>query len=178
MGICFTNTQPFDVISLQDGCFLEAEVPDHIVRHYEMTRDINDLPMDQLNALSDKPVIFTVKPLTVLFENVVFPFTDMHSARAVFREHVIDVKNVSMNHKRKDKDGKLSNEACELYPMNIITEIAQVVIESQQRVPGGSVPFTATQSDGFSARKTALRRKTHLVALMENVNGEDAEIKD
>jgi len=176
MGICFTNTKPFDIISLQDEALTTLE--SIVVSHYELTRNIEDLPMDKLNTLPEKPVIFTIKPLTVLFENVVFPFPDMHAARAVFKEHVIDIKNVPPEQKHKDKNGKLSDESCEMYPMNIIQEIAQIVMQAQQKVPGGTVPFTPMLSDTFSSKKTHLKRQTHLATLMANVQEVDVLPKE
>lgn len=176
MGIGFTNTEPFKAVSLQDTALLDLELD--TVRRYELSRDINDLPMDELNAKPDKPTVFTIKPLTVKYENVTVPFVDMHSARAIFKEHVIDISNVDHRQKAKGKDGKLTDEACESIPMNIVVEIATLIIQAQHIVPGGKVPFSLTLSDTFSQRKTDLRRKTLLAQLQESAVSEDVKISE
>lgn len=176
MGISFTNTEEFDVISLSDSAL--SVVSETVVHEYSLTRDMSALPLDRLMDAADKPVVFTVEPLKVIFEGVTDGMSTIE-ARAVFQNHVKAVKNVPLEHRRFDeRTRQLTKESVNSYPIELVKEIAEVIVEAQSRVPGGDVPFTPTSWATRLTRNTLSERRTRLAQLHESVSAGDVKASD
>ena len=173
--IVFTNCEEFDVVSINDSALKDLD--SSVVLAYELSRDITQLPMDELALKPAPPAVFRVRPLSVDYESVTSGGVSPAIARAIFREHVAKISGVPREMCRTSEDGKLRIEVVNKYPMSIVTEIIQVIIEAQDRVPGGDVPFSPLASATYSTRRDLSRRQTRLAQMAtvaESVRTEDA----
>jgi hypothetical protein len=170
------NTDEFDVISLHDSALRSLDPS--VVLRYELTRDVADLPMERLASEPSPPVVFRARPLSVDYEGVTASGVSPMVARAIFREHVTRISGVPREMAKTGDDGKLTIETVNRYPMSLISEVVQVIVEAQDRVPGGDVPFSPSSSDTYSTRRDLSRRRTRLaqmVTALESVESEDAQ---
>ena len=178
MGIGFTNMKEFEIVSLSDSALKDVPIP--VMKKYELSRDINDLPQS-IWMSSDLPIIFKIRPLSVDWESVAMTATlDSIAIRTLVRQHVTAVMlGKTTRHPDFSWDrGKLDDESLQKIPFHIASEIAGVIIQAQSRVPGGDCPFSPSSQPQYAQDRDLLRLRKRLVAVVDALGGETASDAD
>lgn len=172
MGIGFTNLEPVDIVVLSDTALEDVEHAK--IRKYEMTRKLSDLP-ESIWQSNDPPVVFRVKPLSVQWESVALTM-DAGSIRALIREHIVEIKRgkTSRHSGFTWKDGKLTEDSLNSLPIKVCSEIASFIVQAQDRVPGGAIPFSPISQPGWLADRENSKRLQRLVDTMSAIESATA----
>ena len=162
MGIGFTNMEPFEIVSISDSALVDVGYTQ--MRLYELSRNLEDLPA-AVWSLADPPTVFKIKPLTTAWESVALQL-DASAIRTLIREHVTDVRRgKGAKHTGFSWDrGKLDEESMGKLPLSVCSEIAAAIIQAQNRVPGGEIPFSPTSQPSYLADRDHTKLRTRLAA--------------
>ena len=175
MGIGFTNMSDFEIVSISDSALVDVGYTQ--MRLYELSRNLEDLPASVWSS-ADPPTVFRVKPLTTQWESVALSL-DASAIRTLVREHVV---NITRGRTTKHADfgwdrGKLDEESMGKIPLTIASEIAAVIIQSQNRVPGGAIPFSPTSAPSYLADRDHTRLQKRLAQTVAATEAEIASAK-
>jgi hypothetical protein len=167
--------KPFEVVSISDSALVG--VPVAIMRMYEFKRDLSILP-DDIWTKSDPPTVFKIKPLSVDWESVALA-GDAASVRAIVREHVTDVmRGKSAKHHDFQWDrGKMNEETIGKIPISVCAELAKIIFEAQNRVPGGEIPFSPMERPTYLTDRDNSKTMTRLARVVTALTEETAEKK-
>jgi hypothetical protein len=163
--------EPFEVVSISDSALKDVGYTQ--MRLYELSRNLEDLPAS-VWSLADPPTVFKCKPLTTQWESVALSL-DASAIRTLVREHVV---NITRGRTTKHQDfgwdrGKLDEDSMGKIPLSICSELAAVVIQSQNRVPGGDIPFSPTSQPSYLQDRDHTKLRTRLA---QTVAATEAEI--
>lgn len=175
MGIGFTNLDPVDIVCLSDTALKDVDAL--VLKKYEMTRKLSDLP-EKIWMTDDPPVVFRVKPLSVQWESVALSM-DSSSVRAIVREHVVEIRRgkTARHSGFAWKDGRLTEDAVNSLPLAVCSEIAAFIVQAQDRVPGGIIPFSPSSQPGWQQVRENSRRLERLAQLTSAIDTETASPK-
>lgn len=174
MGIGFTNMSEFEVVSVSDSAL--TDVPHAKMRLYELTRNLDDLP-PSIWMCSDQPVVFRIKPLTVSWESVAMGAgMDAIAIRTIVREHIT---SILLGRKVKHPDfswdrGKLDDESLSKIPLSVVSELAGIIVQAQDRVPGGSIPFSPSSQPTYQQGKEHTRLRNRLALVVSALDEDSA----
>jgi len=145
------RSKPFKVVSVIEECFEELTLNQK--KKYELTRNIDDLPMDKLEP---KPSIYIMHPLKPKWDHMIgmsgFNQSDM---KFLVRHHLKAVENpIEEWHLEKDDDGLPTKECIDELPLPLVSELAGVCVAA---AGASTVPFTPQDTSATSIRRRMLK---------------------
>ena len=146
------------VVSVHDEAL--SDIPSTQMKDYADTRDISVLGIDQNTGTVGKTgklaTMFLIEPLRQKFANLADPQNrNSFTNQAVFAAHVVDSRNAPPDVVRRGD--RLTDEALSSMPLEIIDEIATVIIElSTGAGRGVTTPFSLPV--GYWDRKFEMSR--------------------
>jgi hypothetical protein len=141
------RSKPFRVISVLEESF------DTLTRKqqqkYELTRDVDDLPLDRMKP---KPAVYLMYPLKPKWDHMLgaqgFNQSDI---KFLVRHHLKAVTNPIEDWTlEKDDDGLPTKECIDGLPTPIVSELGKVCIEASG---ASTVPFTPQDTSAISIRR-------------------------
>ena len=156
MAILPRATGSLKVVSSLDPAL--ADIPDTVMQKYLLTRDLADL--GDLSNLPDQPTMFTVLPLQAKKEYLVDAMT-LQAKVEIVRTHVVGSTGIDLEYKDDAGTLCLTKEAIESLPMEVVDELAMVIIQAQSRGAGRLGFFT--QPDTWRAVRRDIKRMSLLV---------------
>jgi len=146
------------------------------MRLYEITRNLDELPATVWLA-ADQPVVFRLKPLTVAWESVAMSASmDSVAIRTIVREHVT---NIMLGKRTKHPDfswdrGKLDDESLQKIPLSVASELAGIIVQAQDRVPGGTIPFSPSSQPTYQQGREHSRLRSRLATVAAALDTDNA----
>jgi hypothetical protein len=137
------------VVSLRDDAL--AKISNSKIREYSETRDLSVLGIDTNSGLVEETgmnaTLFQVEPLKQKYAHLADAENrNVFSLQAVFATHVVDSRNAPDGIVRRGD--RIEESAIEALPIDIVKEIATVIIElSTGAGRGVTIPFSLP--DGF-----------------------------
>jgi hypothetical protein len=137
-------SEPFDVVCVGDPALQAVDYA--AMREYSMTRDVACLEIDKL---PEKPTVFTCAPLLCEHEHVLGNM-DHAAMWFLFSRYVTKIKNsdfdVDLKYVTERDKTRISDDCRKLFPIDVVAEIASVIIERASGRDGENIPFS--QPDG------------------------------
>jgi hypothetical protein len=150
-----------------------AELPNDVVERYGRTLDIAEL--GDLSALTNRPTVFHVRPLTVDSEHLLYAQPmDMWQ---IFSRHVDRIDDFGAE--VKWKNGRIENDCRELFPMAVVVDVASMIINLANASSDGvffSPPGDWAQTRiNWALRRAVAREKALAASVAAMRNGQATE---